>query len=615
MMMKSALGKVAKLCAALAFLIWLIGSESLYAQSRSEDFTQLEHALEKIVEEGGVDAVGIAVVDTDGSSWVRGFGSIQKHPLRKASEDTLFRIGSVSKIFIGLAILKLQEEGRLSLNDTISDLVPEIEFKNKWKSSHPILVAHLLEHTTGWDDFQGPEWLLQDSSISLKDALDFHPHSRRSRWIPGTRFAYSNVGPSVAAYIVEKLSGQTFEKYAQTNFFDVLGMEGATYFFNESLAIEDYQHLCMRPIGSINASANDMLPLLEFFVNRGIGFESMISSTSLERMETSVTSLRSKVGFEFDLHGLSNQRNYYKGHRYQGHGGSLNGFKSELAYFPELRSGYVILLRYPSWRAVGRIENLVRDFVTRNSNSKSNIEEYRLNRVTPNPRHVGFYQWVNPRNGMQLVAGQLTTIYRIVVEDQSVYLRELTGKNKRELIPVSENQYRASETGLLEVAVVNDPLIGEALLFGPLTLEKVSGVIVYGRLVILALWILFSVSSVLLFPFWAWPLINKKLSSGKTIRIRLWPFVASLIAILGIGLMQVSSFERLYSVSFVSVAVMLSSILFSFCSVYSIYNVIKFRLENMNRYAYWHSAILASLHVCVTFYLTTNGVVGIRLWA
>ena len=228
--MKSALGNTVKLCAALAFLIWLIGSESLYAQSRSEDFTQLEHALEKIVEKGGVDAVGIAVVDTDGSSWVRGFGSIQKHPLRKASEDTLFRIGSVSKIFIGLAILKLQEEGRLSLNDAISDLVPDIEFKNKWKSSHPILVAHLLEHTTGWDDFQGPEWLLQDSSISLKDALDFHPHSRRSRWIPGTRFAYSNVGPSVAAYIVEKLSGQTFEKYAQTNFFDVLGMEGATYF-------------------------------------------------------------------------------------------------------------------------------------------------------------------------------------------------------------------------------------------------------------------------------------------------------------------------------------------------------------------------------------------------
>ena len=63
-----------------------------------------------------------------------------------------FPIGSISKMFIGLAVLKLVEEGKLNLKDKVRELVPEIKFKNKWQATNPVLLVHLLEHTSGWGD-------------------------------------------------------------------------------------------------------------------------------------------------------------------------------------------------------------------------------------------------------------------------------------------------------------------------------------------------------------------------------------------------------------------------------------------------------------------------------
>ena len=76
----------------------------------------------------------------------------------------------------------------------------------------------------------------QNSPISLKNALEFHPHSRKSRWVPGSRMSYSNSGFSVAAYIVEKTSGIPFEKFVYENILKPLKMNHST-FFNDSLSL------------------------------------------------------------------------------------------------------------------------------------------------------------------------------------------------------------------------------------------------------------------------------------------------------------------------------------------------------------------------------------------
>src|SRR5262245_43666417 len=113
---------------------------------------ELRQRIEKVVADTKTPALGIALVNREGAYWVAGLGKADLKSGKPANEDTLFRIGSISKMFAALSILKLAEQGKLSLDDKVRDRAPEVEFQNPWEDSHPVRIVHLLEHTTGWDD-------------------------------------------------------------------------------------------------------------------------------------------------------------------------------------------------------------------------------------------------------------------------------------------------------------------------------------------------------------------------------------------------------------------------------------------------------------------------------
>ena len=97
-------------------------------------------------------------------------------------------------------------------------------------------IVHLLEHTTGWDDIHLPECAHNDPTpLTLQQGLEYHPHSRVSRWKPGSRFAYCNSGPAVAARVIEIVTGQEFEAYITENFFLSMGMNTASYRMTENV--------------------------------------------------------------------------------------------------------------------------------------------------------------------------------------------------------------------------------------------------------------------------------------------------------------------------------------------------------------------------------------------
>ena len=168
---------------------------------------ELRQQLKKILEDSNTPGLSIAIVRCSGPEWIAGLGKSNVAANQAATEKTLFRIGSVSKSFVSLSILKLASEGRLSLLDSVRKLVPEIWFENRWEATDPVRVVDLLEHTAGWDDMHLRSFAKDAKGMTLREGLDYDRHSRISRWRPGTRMAYSNSGPPVAAYIVEKLTG------------------------------------------------------------------------------------------------------------------------------------------------------------------------------------------------------------------------------------------------------------------------------------------------------------------------------------------------------------------------------------------------------------------------
>ena len=200
-----------------SLLIAALLATACFAQNKNEELKpaqsieELQKQLEKILKDTHTPGMSVAIVHRDAPEWIAGLGQADVSAHLPTTPETLFRIGSTSKAFVSLSILKLANEGKLSLQDPVHKLAPEVWFENPWEASDPVRVVDLLEHTTWWDDIHPREYAKDAPGITLREALDYDHHSRISRWPPGTRMAYCNSGPAVAAYVVEKITGQRFE--------------------------------------------------------------------------------------------------------------------------------------------------------------------------------------------------------------------------------------------------------------------------------------------------------------------------------------------------------------------------------------------------------------------
>jgi CubicO group peptidase (beta-lactamase class C family) len=139
-------------------LVFFLSATACFASEKDDtpkppqSIEELRQQLERILKETHTPGMSVAIVHRDGPEWIAGLGTADVTANRPATAETLFRIGSTSKAFVSLSILKLANEGKLSLEDPVHRLAPEVWFDNRWEPSDPVRVVDLLEHTTGWDD-------------------------------------------------------------------------------------------------------------------------------------------------------------------------------------------------------------------------------------------------------------------------------------------------------------------------------------------------------------------------------------------------------------------------------------------------------------------------------
>jgi CubicO group peptidase (beta-lactamase class C family) len=114
----------------------------------AQSIAELRQQLERVLQGMHTPGMSVAIVRRDGPEWVAGLGKSDVAANRATTNETLFRIGSTSKAFVSLSILKLVNEGKLSLQDPVHKVAPEIWFENRWEATDPVRVVDLLEHTT-----------------------------------------------------------------------------------------------------------------------------------------------------------------------------------------------------------------------------------------------------------------------------------------------------------------------------------------------------------------------------------------------------------------------------------------------------------------------------------
>lgn len=596
---------------------------------KPETLEELRAAIARVVEDNDVPAVGIAMVDETGPVWVGAIGKANLENDVDADENTMFRIGSTSKMFVALSVLKLVEEGRLSLDDRLVNLAPEIAFENQWEETDPVRVVHLLEHTTGWDDIHLPEYAHSDPEpVTLREGLDFHPHSRVSRWKPGSRMSYCNAGPPVAAYVVEKVTAQEFESYVHDHFFAPIGMAQATYRLSDEVKEkgvtsyangnkpQDYWHIAIRPSGAINATPNDMAKMVAFFLNRGaVNGRSVISPESLERMERTESTSAAKAGQQAG-YGLNNYSSAHESWVYRAHHGGVNGGITEFAYLPKAKVGHAVMMNSDDGRSFREITRLVSDYETRN------LDPVIVESTTvAGPEHEvieGLYYPINSRQQVSYFLDRIFGARKLYFDDERLVRKALLGGDATGYFPVSPTLYAHDETGLIALSQVVDPLAGPVVHAGNLVLKPASSLLIYGQLGVAILWGLSIVTSVLYFLVWGVRKLRGKVPSGATMRIRVWPLLAglSVAALVGFfALGMADPFKRLGEPSLISVSIMLLTVAFAVFAVLGVRTSIEERATAMNRVNYWHSTIASFTHAIVAAYLLRFGVIGLMTWA
>ncbi|MEP2653120.1 MAG: serine hydrolase domain-containing protein, partial [Paraglaciecola sp.] len=191
---------------------------------KETELAALDAEIQLVMDKYKIPSVTFAIMSQVQPLHLRAYGMTNKDANIKASITTQYRIASISKMIVSIAVMQLVESGELSLDDKIADILPDLTFSNRWSKTHPLQLAHILESTTGWDGISLKEFAYDNNPpLDLKTSLAINPNSRESRWPPGTRHAYNNSAATVAALIVENITGKSFFSYAEQHIFRPLG--------------------------------------------------------------------------------------------------------------------------------------------------------------------------------------------------------------------------------------------------------------------------------------------------------------------------------------------------------------------------------------------------------
>ena len=392
----------------------------------SLDVQALEAEIREILDENGIPGASVALVDRDRTIWAGGVGKADLAGDVDATENHLFRIGSIAKSFTALAVLHAVEGGLLDLDTPVRELAPEVAFTNRWERTHPVTVATVMEHTAGFDDIHFREYAkVDDPDMTLADGLAYNPGSRVSRWRPGTHMSYANSGPAIAAYIVEKLAGKAFEDYVREHVLDPLGMERSTFRFPQDPALRakgyeadgaseaGYDHIIVRPSGGMNSSSREMARYLRMMINRGtLDGVRLLAPETITRMETPTTTLAARTGATYG-YGLGNFTSLVNGHLFHGHNGGITGFASTSAYSSDLGVGFFVSVNKPSG-AIRSLATLLGDRLTagfeKPQGAVATLPDDTLRAMS------GWYRNVTPRLQLGYVISRFFDIRHVTVE-------------------------------------------------------------------------------------------------------------------------------------------------------------------------------------------------------
>jgi CubicO group peptidase (beta-lactamase class C family) len=619
-----------------AFLFLLVVSITTTAiraaepETRPDSIAALQREIESILGRAASRTPGVAVtvVRREGPEWIAGLGMADIAAQKKVTADTFFRIGSTSKTLVALSVLKLEQEGRLRLDDTLKSRAPDLEFFNPWEETDPVRIVHLLEHTAGWDDIALKELAFNPAEeASLREGLSLRPATRTSRWRPGTRFSYSNLGPAAAAYAIEKITGQRFEDHVKETWFRPLDMKTASYFGTPEVRQQitqlhgsdgrttyPYWKISVRPAGAINASARDMAGYIQFFLNRGAyGGAQLLPSSVIERMEHPTTTYAARDGLSAG-YGLHLMMSVHDGRAWFGHNGGVMGGLTDFAYLRELGVGYCVMINSGNGRVLADIGRVVRRYLTRSMTPPPLPPPFILPSQVAKA-YDGWYEPITPRQELGHFALRLVGMKKVTVGESGFTLQGL-GKRKV-FVATGPHTFRHANEAVATAALISDRSEGTLIEVGTATFRRLPPGVAPLQMASVVTILILAQSTLVFALVWVPRRFWGGLRTATHLRTRTLPLLstlAGLALLVAIAATIPDPIERLGHPTVWSVSIFALSIAFPVLSFWSLFAAWRARHVPMPRLVWWHSFAAALALSTASAYLAYWGLAGWRSW-
>lgn len=360
----------------LFFAALLVFSSNGSAQSLVDSLTQ---QLTAIQQASILSGFGVAIITQEDILYEQGFGYADIANKTLYTPQSVHNIGSVSKTFIGVSIMQLVEEGKLSLDTKINDILPFRVVHPRFPNAD-ITVQHLATHTSGIRDariYGFGTYILEDDWAEIKDELrgmaklqariirknkmqalsdflkdyfttdgQFYKRKNFTKTEPGTHYEYSNIASGLAAYVVELVSGQPYDEYVRTNILKPLNMQDSAWKYEdiEGAKLASTYHpkgakfprysLITYPDGGLRTCMHDLSRYTQEMMR---GYDGKSDFLKAESFQTMMDSHFKDEDEGAGIFWAINRRGYI------GHNGADPGIFTMIEFVPEEKIGFVLM--------------------------------------------------------------------------------------------------------------------------------------------------------------------------------------------------------------------------------------------------------------------------------
>jgi D-alanyl-D-alanine carboxypeptidase len=346
----------------LSAIFVLLTVPSFSATAQTQLSPELRQKIDKLANDAlaksGVPSASVAVVKNGQIAYVQAYGAARIEPKTSATPDMRYSIGSISKQFTASAILLLQEQGKLSLDDKVARFIPDLTRADE------VTIRQLLSHTSGYQDYWPQDYVMPFmlQPVTARRIMDQWARKPLD-FEPGTKWQYSNTNYVIAGVIVERAARMPLLLFLREKVFTPLQMNSVMNIDQEKLGETDpigYMRYALGPLhpapkegkGWLFAAGELAMPARDLAKwDISIMDQKLLRPASYRQFATDVL-LKNGQGTNYGLGvGVGTEA----GRRALSHGGEVSGFTAQNIVFPDERVAVVVLTNQDAAGAAGEI--------------------------------------------------------------------------------------------------------------------------------------------------------------------------------------------------------------------------------------------------------------------